>query len=66
MADPTDTERLHSVVAAQKEYVEFLEEACRGPEGFAAIHGMTVSKETFEKGERLRAAIDHAMKESSL
>lgn len=52
-----ENDRLQKALEAQKEYVEFLEEACKGAEAIAAIHGMTVSKETFEKGEQLRAKI---------
>ena len=45
---------------AQTEYIEFLGEACAGAEAFCANHGVTISTEDFEKGERLREKIARA------
>lgn len=52
-----EVERLREALAVQKEYTEFLKNACAGTEAIAAIHGMTISEEDFEEGERLRARI---------
>ena len=52
-----DTIQLVEEVGLQKEYIEFLVKASKGPESIAEVHGYEMSREDFEEGERLRAKI---------
>ncbi len=50
-------ESVQKLAAAQKEYIEFLEEGLREPAMFAAHHGMEPSIKDIEKGDRLRVKL---------